>query len=35
MENQALIAQCEKVAQSWMNSACYDAETQKGCEGHG
>lgn len=29
MENQALIAQCEKVAQSWMNSACYDAETQK------
>lgn len=29
MENQTLIAQCEKVAQSWMNSACYDAETQK------
>ncbi len=29
MENQALIAQCEKVAQSWINSACYDAETQK------
>lgn len=32
MENQALIAQCEKVAQSWMNSACYDAETQKAVE---
>ena len=29
MENQTLIAQCEKVAQRWMNSACYDAETQK------
>lgn len=29
MENQALIAQCEQVAQKWMTSACYDAETQK------
>ena len=30
MENQeALIAQCEKVAQQWMTSSCYDAGTQK------
>ena len=28
MDNQ-LIAQCEKVAQQWLNSDCYDAETKK------
>lgn len=30
MENQeALIAQCEQVAEEWMTSDCYDAETQQ------
>lgn len=29
MENKELIAHCEQIAQQWMNSDCYDAETQK------
>lgn len=30
MENKEVIAHCEQVAQQWLNSDCYDAETQKG-----
>ena len=30
MENKELIAQCEQIAQQWLTSDCYDAETQKG-----
>lgn len=29
MENKEVIAHCEQVAQQWLNSDCYDAETQK------
>ena len=29
MDNQ-LIAQCEQVAQQWLASNCYDAETKQG-----
>jgi len=28
MENQTLIAECEKKAQQWLSSPCYDAETK-------